>query len=76
MDNDNLRYEDLPDFLTVKELKQYLRIGTNKAYELANAPGFPHIKFGNKKVFPKAEVKAWVEREVKQNKLPKRLRAI
>ena len=62
MVNDNLHYDDLPDYLTITELRQYLRIGTNKAYSLANTPGFPHLDFGAKKIFPKAEVREWLER--------------
>ena len=76
MSKQTLRFEDLPDFLTIKELKQYLRIGTNKAYELANRKDFPSIPFGNKKIFPKTAVKEWAEREAERGRLPKKLRAI
>lgn len=71
-----LRFEDLPDYLTVRELKEWLRIGTNKAYELANTKGFPHLRFGNRKIFPKHEVREWLKREVERGKLPQRLRAV
>jgi excisionase family DNA binding protein len=64
----SLCYEDLPDFLTTKELKTYLRIGYNKAYALANTPGFPHIRIGKRKYFPKAEVREWAERELKRSR--------
>ena len=70
------KFEELPDFLTIKELKQYLRIGTNKAYELANRQDFPKIPFGNSKRFPKVLVKEWLEREAERGKLPRKLRAI
>ena len=33
-----VHYDDLPDYLTVRELQIYLRIGQNKAYALANTP--------------------------------------
>ena len=56
-----LRYEDLPDYLTIEELKGWLRFGTNKIYELANTPGFPTIKIGSKNTFSKAQVKAYME---------------
>jgi excisionase family DNA binding protein len=69
----NLRYDDLPDYMTVKELKQYLRIGNNKAYELANTPGFPCLKFGTRKVFPKDQVRDWLDRKAKQGLLPRKL---
>lgn len=57
-------FESLPDFLTHKELCQYLRIGNNRAYELAQQPDFPKIPFGNRYVFPKAQVKEWMERQI------------
>jgi predicted DNA-binding transcriptional regulator AlpA len=72
----NLRYEELPDFLTIKELQQWLRIGQKKAYALANTPGFPHLKFGVKKIFPKAEVREWLAREAKFGRLSKKLRQV
>lgn len=71
-----LRFDDLPDFLTIEELRQYLRIGANKAYELANKPGFPHLKVGNKKIFPKHKVQEWLNNEIERGRLPKRLQAI
>lgn len=70
------RFEDLPDFLTVQELRDWLRIGTNKAYDLAKKPGFPVMRFGTKLIFPKIQVRDWVQREVERGKLPKRLRAV
>lgn len=71
-----LRFEDLPDFLTVQELRDWLRIGTNKAYALAKKPGFPVMRFGTRLVFPKSQVRDWMEREVKRGQLPRKLRAI
>ncbi len=73
---EGLRYEQLPDFLTVQELRKWLRIGERKAYELANTKGFPHLRFGNKKVFPKDQVQEWVNRQVEQRALPQRLRVL
>lgn len=71
-----MRYEDLPDYITVNELKNWLRIGTNKAYELANTRGFPRLKFGAKYVFPKEQVREWLNRQAQNNSLPRKLRAI
>ena len=72
----NHHYEELPDYLTVRELGQYLQIGSNKTYELANTPGFPHLKFGNKKIFPKDQVKDWLDKKAKQGTLPRKLQAL
>lgn len=60
-----LRYEDLPDYIDTKILKEYLKVGTNRIYELTNSPGFPKpVQYANgKKVFAKAAVKEWLERQ-------------
>ena len=63
-----LRFEELPDYLTIQELRDWLRIGTNKAYELANRKGFPHLRFGNRKIFPKHQVRDWLQREAERSK--------
>ncbi len=72
-----LHFDELPDYLTVDELRTWLRIGTKKAYSLANTPGFPCLHcYGSKKIFPKAEVKEWLTREAKQGRLSSKLRAV
>ena len=68
-----LRYEDLPDVLTLKELKEYLRIGWGKAYGIADE--IPHYKAGNRRLYPKERVREWVTRQT-ESKAMKRLRAI
>lgn len=55
---ESLRYEDLPDNLTIQELKKYLRVGTNKAYEIAKE--IPHFQCGNRRIFPKEKVREWM----------------
>lgn len=60
-----MHYEALPDFLTIKDLRKYLRIGANKAYALANTPGFPYIRIGSSKIFPKDAVREWAERQTR-----------
>jgi len=73
---EKVRLEDLPDFLTIKELKIYLRIGYGTAYKLAGRKDFPSLRLGNKLVFSKAAVKEWVERQIKMGRLPRKLRAV
>ena len=73
---DATRYEDLPDYLTVKELQTYLRIGLNKAYELANSPGFPVFEVGNGKRFSKKLVREWMERKIESRMQPPGVRGI
>ncbi len=40
------RSEDLPDWLTVHELRAYLRLGRTATYELIRAGKIPHRRFG------------------------------
>lgn len=71
-----VRFEDLPDFLTIKELKLYLRVGYGTAYKLARRPDFPKVRLGNKLVFSKMAVKEWAEEQIKMGHLHRKLRAI
>jgi excisionase family DNA binding protein len=64
-------YESLPDFLTHKELCLYLRIGHNRAYALSQRIDFPKVPFGNRYVFPKQQVKEWMERQAEALRNPK-----
>lgn len=63
-ENQYLKYEYLPDYVDTKILKVYLKVGTNRIYELTNSSGFPKpVSYANgKKVFAKTEVKEWLER--------------
>jgi excisionase family DNA binding protein len=70
----NLRFEDLPDVMTIQDLKDYLRVGRNKAYEIGQQ--IPHIKNGNRRLFPKQKVREWLEQQAEQGRLPRRLRAV
>lgn len=71
-----VKYEDLPDFMDIKELKLYLRIGFGTAYKLARRKDFPKVRLGNKLVFSKALVKEWYEEQIKAGRLPRKLRAM
>ena len=71
-----MKYEDLPDVLTVQEVQKYLRLGRDRAYGLGNE--IPHIKNGNRKLFLKEEVLKWAQSQgqSKQSKLQERLKTI
>jgi len=71
-----LQYDDLPDYLNIKELQTYLRCGQNKAYALANRPDFPKFRDGSKKIFPKAKVREWMERHIELQMQPKGVRSL
>lgn len=64
------------DYLTVQELMKYLKIGKDKAYELAQRKDFPKVRFGNKYIFPRKSVDEWMEKEAARGTLPRKLRAM
>ena len=45
---------DYPELMTVKEVKEYLRIGTNAVYEILHHHKCPSIRFG-RKIFVKRD---------------------
>ena len=52
---------ELPqETLTVRELREILRIGTNSAYTLIHSKAFPVIKIGQTYRIPAAPFYAWL----------------
>ena len=49
-----------PDYLTVAELAELLRIKERKVYDLASSGEVPCIKVTGKLLFPAEEVRAWI----------------
>lgn len=46
--------------LTIKEVKEIMKIGTNAAYNLIHSNAFPVIKVGNSYRIPKEPFYAWL----------------
>jgi len=59
--------ENLPDVLTVTDVKGYLRIGKNHAYSLVNSEGFPRLKVGAVYRVPREALLRWLEREAQRS---------
>lgn len=51
----------MPEFLTVKELADLLRIKERKVYDLASTGNVPCNRATGKLLFPEAEVRAWID---------------
>lgn len=49
-----------PDLLTAKEVRQILRIGLNSIYDLARARKIEYIRIGDRILFPRAAVEAFI----------------
>jgi hypothetical protein len=50
-----------PEVLTVKELKQILRIGTRQTYELVKTTDFDYIRLPNTNLFIKDRLIKWLQ---------------
>ena len=53
------------DFLTVKELCDWIRLSRSKVYALVTANKIPHAKVGGKILFNKEKIKIWIENQSK-----------
>ena len=49
------------EILTVREMQQILKIGTNSAYNLIHSGAFPVIKIGQTYRIPAGPFYAWLE---------------
>ena len=48
------------EVLTIKEVKEIMKIGTNAAYNLVHSKSFPIIKVGHSYRIPKESFYAWL----------------
>jgi excisionase family DNA binding protein len=58
-----MRYEDLKDVLTVKDLTKFLGISRAKAYQLVHSSEFHTVTVGNRILIPKKSIQKWLEGE-------------
>lgn len=54
--------EDLPPYLTTRELADLIRVKERKVYDLAAAGEVPHSRATGKLLFPRDAVFAWIDR--------------
>ena len=54
-------YDELPLFLSAKNVAELLGISISSAYELMQEKSFPVLKIGSRKVVPKEKFREWVE---------------
>ncbi len=53
----------MPEFLTVRELADLLRVKERKVYDLAALGDVPCTRATGKLLFPEAEIRAWIDRQ-------------
>ena len=61
--------ENLPDVVTVNDIRSFLGVGITAAYEIINNDKFTHLNLGRKKGIPKGEFLDWFERQKMKHKL-------
>ena len=54
-------YDELPLFLSAKNVVELLGISISSTYELMNECDFPVLQIGSRKVVPKEKFREWVE---------------
>ncbi|MDN5317243.1 MAG: hypothetical protein PWR08_1368 [Thermoanaerobacterium sp.] len=76
-----MNFDDMPDVMSVEDLKKLFGIGINKAYEITKYKGFPAIHIGRKIIIPKKQLEQWLENQTimqlnePENELEKRRKA-
>lgn len=61
MKDKNTQLNELPDVLTVMDLKELFGIGRVQAYELVNTQDFPSKRIGRRILIYKANLIKWLE---------------
>lgn len=56
-----VKFENDEMMLTVHEVKEYLKIGKNKAYALFKQADFPAIKINNSCIVMKKDLMQWID---------------
>ena len=51
----------LPEILNAKDLKAYLNIGINRAYDLMKSPAFPATKIGSRYFVTSTALTEWLQ---------------
>lgn len=76
-----MNFDDMPDIMSVEDLKKLFGIGINKAYEITKYKGFPAVHIGRKIIIPKKQLEQWLENQTimqlneHENELEKRRKA-
>ncbi len=68
METDDLRFKDLPMFLTIEDIGRILRVSKTTALLLAKRPSFPAIRVKDKKIIvPLEKFKEWINEEAEKD---------
>lgn len=59
-------HEELPDILTLEEVRSYLKLGKVNSYKLLKQKDFPTINISNKIKIPKEEFLQWLKANIEK----------
>lgn len=59
--NPTLRFDELPDILTVDEAAEYLRLGRSAVYEAVRTKAIPSVRVGKRILIPRSGLRPFVE---------------
>ena len=60
-------FETMPDVMDAKQLAEALQISKAGAYNLLNAPDFPTLRIGGRKLVMKNELILWLKSHTNRN---------
>ena len=60
-------FENMPDVLDVKQLATALHLSKAGAYNLLNAPDFPTLRIGGRKLVMKDDLLMWLRKHVNRS---------
>lgn len=60
-------FENMPDVLDVKQLATALHLSKAGAYNLLNAPDFPTLRIGGRKLVMKGDLLMWLRKHVNRS---------
>ena len=63
-----IRYDDLPDVLTPKEARTFLRLGRNAIYAALQDGKIRSVRVGQKFLTPKAALREFLERDAEHSR--------
>ena len=56
---------ELPEMISVKEIKSHLGLSQERVYQLIKTKGFPKITIGHRYYIPKEKYLQWLEDNIK-----------
>ena len=61
----NLTYDDLPDILSPRLIRDYLSVSANSVTQALKSQAIPNVRLGQKRIIPKASLLKFLAGDVK-----------